>query len=410
MVDANFKKQNYNMKMRVSEQTIQKLRAGKTFENNIASYKKSGGNAQTLEGMNRFYGKARVSGALGNSLRNTGVGQGKPPTAQHSKTGNTKPGTNPTILKTPKAPKAQGPGFGTSTGNFIKNELLGVDDFSKVRQEMKGHRWGAMAKSIGAGSLELGTTAAAIFGSVFTGGGTLAAEVGAKSAMVAARQVGKAAIKSSIESTVSKTAAKGAISKVATGSLKEGAKTVGRAVIKPVNKNAYKRSMNSAGTAIRKQALKNNVGKQASLSNASNALKASSAAAEKAATSTLASKTAQESAKKVAAKYSSKLTAAGKRTNASQKAGAIRSANNLAKKSIAVSKADRAAALAAKGKSVTANNVVKKELAATAAKVAKRKATNKIIKKSVRRSQGAHVVTGLLSRGYYSDTTKKGKK
>ena len=144
-----FKKKNFNMNTRVSEQTIQKLRAGKTFENNIAAYKKSGPNAQTLEGLNRFYGKSRVSGALGNSLRNTGVGKGKPPTAQHAKDNNTKPKGNPTTLKTPKAPKPQGPGFGTNAGNFIKNELLGVDDFSKVRGQMKDHRYGAMAKSIG---------------------------------------------------------------------------------------------------------------------------------------------------------------------------------------------------------------------------------------------------------------------
>jgi len=408
-----FKAKNFNKNIRVSEQTIQKLRAGKTFENNIAAYKRTGGNAQTLEGMNRFYGKARVSGALGNSLRNTSIGKSKPPTAQHATNGNTKPKTNPTILKTPKAPKPNGPGFniGRSTGNFIKNELLGVDDFSKLRGEMKQHRYGAMAKSALAGSLELGTTAAAIFGSVFTGGGTLAAEVGAKSAMLAARQVGKEALKTGVSKAVGKASLKGAAKTAATGSLKGGAKNVGKTALKVVRPiKATKTAVRGAVSVVRKQALKNNTGMTASRAIVRQSTEASAKAAEKAAASTAASKTAQQSAKNVAKKYSSKLTHAGKRTTAAGKAGAIRSANATAKRAIATGAKDRAAAMSAKNASTAANAVVKKAVTDRAKKVAAVKARNKVIKKGIRRSQVAHVGAHYGTEGWYSTSNKKGKK
>jgi len=64
---SNFKATNFNKSIKVSESTIQGLRAGKTFEGNVAKFK-TGATAEQREAMNRFYGKSRVDTALGSSV------------------------------------------------------------------------------------------------------------------------------------------------------------------------------------------------------------------------------------------------------------------------------------------------------------------------------------------------------
>jgi hypothetical protein len=66
----NWKAQNFDKSIKVSEATIQGLRAGKTFEGNVAKFK-NGSTAEQREAMNRFYGKSRVNTALGSSVTST---------------------------------------------------------------------------------------------------------------------------------------------------------------------------------------------------------------------------------------------------------------------------------------------------------------------------------------------------
>ena len=49
-------------------------------------------------------------------------------------------------------------------GKFIKNELLGVDDFKRVGKYVKSGDYGKAAKSLGAGVFELGSSAATLTG------------------------------------------------------------------------------------------------------------------------------------------------------------------------------------------------------------------------------------------------------
>lgn len=66
-VSADWKAANYSPAIKVSESTIQGLRAGKTFEGNVAKFK-TGATAEQREAMNRFYGKSRVNTALGSPV------------------------------------------------------------------------------------------------------------------------------------------------------------------------------------------------------------------------------------------------------------------------------------------------------------------------------------------------------
>jgi hypothetical protein len=66
-VSADWKAANYSSAIKVSESTIQGLRAGKTFEGNVAKFK-TGATAEQREAMNRFYGKSRVDTALGSPV------------------------------------------------------------------------------------------------------------------------------------------------------------------------------------------------------------------------------------------------------------------------------------------------------------------------------------------------------
>ena len=250
MVDSTWKKNNYNTKIRVSDQTIQKLRAGKTFENNINIAKKSGVNAQTREALNRFYGVNRVSKALGAS--NAHVPSAPAVRTSSSLTPKKTTTTKPVVKNTPSPvnnpttksysnvkPKPHvNSSVASSTGNFIKNELLGIDDFSKLRGEMKNHQWKNMAKSILAGGSELGSTAAMIGGLIaapFTGGATGAASVAAFAAKTGAKTAAKIAAKDATraaEKSIVKKVARGAADVVAHGvgvsAVRKGKVTAGK--------------------------------------------------------------------------------------------------------------------------------------------------------------------------------------
>jgi hypothetical protein len=76
--------------------------------------------------------------------------------------------------------------------DYARNELLGVDDFSRVGKNLKKGNYGKAAKSAGAGLLELGTTAASIFG---IGAGAKAALTAGKAAKAAKAAKGASNLK-----------------------------------------------------------------------------------------------------------------------------------------------------------------------------------------------------------------------
>jgi len=89
-----------------------------------------------------------------------------------------------------------------SAWNFIKNELLGVDDWASAAKHIRKGEFLDAAKSVGEGALELGGTAAAVGGVVaapFTGGASLAVTGGA-----AARATASAAGKQGVKAVVKK--------------------------------------------------------------------------------------------------------------------------------------------------------------------------------------------------------------
>jgi hypothetical protein len=385
MVNADWKKQNYNSKIRVSEQTIQKLRNGKTFENNIAIAKNAGKiDAQTREGMNRFYGKSRVSSALGNSLSSTAVGKTKPPTAEHNTSGNTPPKGNKTTTKTAPIVKPRKNNFLGLAGGFIKNELLGVDDFSKTRQQFNNRDFKSMGKSYLAGGLEVGTTIGTLLATPFTGGGSAAAVFGAKATAFAARQVAKEAVKTTAKNTIKKVSLKAAAKAAGSGSVKAGAKKVvvgaGKTAIKIVRpvkttKAFIGSTVNKAGLAVTKQAIKN-----AGASSARTAVKEASSVSAKAAADSAAARIANEAAKDALARMITK----------GAKGGALRGAKNRVAKAGVKAKSARNAALSAKNKSGAANTALNKQITAAAAKRAAAAKGKKTLGKVAKRAQIAH--------------------
>lgn len=236
-VSKEFKATNFDTSIKVSSSTISDLRAGKTFEGNVAKFKTSA-TPQQREAMNRFYGKKRVDTALGSTVSTI------------NKTYGTSPGSSYNGASTNgyKAPKAATPGgltkTGASVGNFVKNELLGVDDFSKLKSQAKNREFKNMAKSTLAGSFELGTTTAAVVGSAFTGGAVGGGYLAAKAATVAARTGAKAVVKQGAKTTAKKvgTKAAGAAVKAGTGSTIKGGIAVTKVTAKVPGKlvNAYK--------------------------------------------------------------------------------------------------------------------------------------------------------------------------
>jgi len=358
VVAKDWKKKNYDTSIKVSEATIQGLRDGKTFEGNVAKFK-SGATAEQREAMNRFYGKNRVGAALGQGVATINktypANSYNVPNKTTNNPGSSYKGAGSTNYK---APKKAGPGFGSMAGDFVKNELLGVDDFTRSIKYAKQGNVKGMIKSGLTGQAELGLTAASLVGSFFTGGATGAALVGAKTAAVAgkvaikqgAKQAGKHAAKSTAKTVVSKTAmgtAKGTgkvVSTLATGSIKQGAKNVGKGVVKAPR--AAVGSYKARGTMTP-------------------AIKAAEATVK--ATST-ASRTAAKAYK------ANKTQAAGK------------AAKGLGKSYDEMVKAGKTSAQA---KSAAAK--LKK---AQAAKLAKGKA----VRKGARRAQAAHVVVAVGSR------------
>lgn len=85
----------------------------------------------------------------------------------------------------PYHPKYSQPKKGENrVGKFIKNELLGVDDFKRVGKYLKSGDYGKAAKSLGAGAFELGTSALTLTG---VGAAAKGASAAAKGASVAAK-------------------------------------------------------------------------------------------------------------------------------------------------------------------------------------------------------------------------------
>ena len=80
------------------------------------------------------------------------------------------------------ADSKKGRSGGGKVYDFARNELLGVDDFSRAGKNLRKGNYGKAAKSAGAGVLELGSSIATIFG---IGAGAKAAMAGAKAAKLA---------------------------------------------------------------------------------------------------------------------------------------------------------------------------------------------------------------------------------
>lgn len=113
-VSADWKAANYSSAIKVSESTIQGLRAGKTFEGNVAKFK-SGATAEQREAMNRFYGKARVNTALGSPVASVNKTYTSPGPAFN--------GVSSTNYKSPKTaptPKSNS-GWGNSAARAFLN-------------------------------------------------------------------------------------------------------------------------------------------------------------------------------------------------------------------------------------------------------------------------------------------------
>jgi hypothetical protein len=85
----------------------------------------------------------------------------------------------------------------SSAGNFITDELLGVDDFQSAYSHARKGEWGAAAKSVGTGAFELGTTVA----TPFTGGASLAAKGAVMSGKAAHLATAGRAAEGAIEAT-----------------------------------------------------------------------------------------------------------------------------------------------------------------------------------------------------------------
>lgn len=245
-VSKQWKAENYNRNIRVSNQTIDQLRAGKTFANNVANFKKTGMTAQEREAMNRFYGKARVSSALGNGGSSAGhtnitaqsVASNPVHVRSHRAAGarvadwasttykpapvvkNTttyRPPTNTSKNSTKKTNKS----FWSKAGGFVTNELLGFDDFKRTANYVSKGQWGKAGKSAFTGVAEFGSTAASL---VFTGG----AGIGVRAAASGAKFAAKAGAKTAAKTVVKKTA-RDALRKQVGADLKTAAKTIAKA-------------------------------------------------------------------------------------------------------------------------------------------------------------------------------------
>ena len=262
-VSQDWRSKNYNLGVRVSNQTINQLRAGKTFSQNVANFKKTGMTAEQREGLNRFYGKARVSSALGNGAgsagRTTVTAKKVASNPVHARSSNArvadwstttfkaatvKPSS--TVYKTPSntskpsAVKKSSKSFWSKAGGFVTNELLGIDDFKRTANYVRKGQWGKATKSAITGVTEAGSTIGAAVAAIPTGGLSLAARGGAvaarQGAKFGAKQAGKVAgkkaarvtlrgeVKTSLKGAAGTLAPKRIVKTVAAGSLKTGVK------------------------------------------------------------------------------------------------------------------------------------------------------------------------------------------
>ena len=177
---SNWKATNFDKTVKVSESTIQGLRAGKTFEGNVAKFK-TGATAEQREAMNRFYGKSRVDTALGSSVA--------PTYKTYTSPGPSFKGVSSTNYTSPKTapPVKGGKGFGSMAGDFVQNELLGVDDFKRAYKYGKEKNIKKAYKSYATGVGELGLTVGSVALSFFTGGAASGALVAGKTALTGAK-------------------------------------------------------------------------------------------------------------------------------------------------------------------------------------------------------------------------------
>lgn len=193
---ANWKAENFSKSIKVSESTIKGLRAGKTFEGNVAKFK-NGATAEEREAMNRFYGKTRVNTALGSTVTNINKTYPNPYKVSPGKDFKGVGQNNYTPPKTVKGPARGGTGyalpkasgFGSMAGDFVQNELLGVDDFKRAYKYGKEKNIKKATKSYVTGVGELGLTVGGIALSFFTGGAAGGALVAGKTALTGAKAI-----------------------------------------------------------------------------------------------------------------------------------------------------------------------------------------------------------------------------
>jgi len=282
---------------------------------------------------------------------------------------------------------SKGSSIGNKIGNFVKNELLGVDDFNRMNSAIGQHHWRDALKSGATGGLELGSTVASVGGAAFSGGTSLSI-IGGKVAQMGAKQVVKAGVKAAakqgvkdVAKTVTKRTAgsvtKSVIKTAATGSLKTGAKNVGRVAVKPVTVTGRKVVIGAGKVAERGLA---GAAKRT-------AAKPINVAVRRAATSTAKAEGAINTQK--AATASLKTLKAGAKGKRPVKGTAAATRAQTAAKNTA-SEASRV--------SRSANARVSNLQKAAQSKAVNTAARKKIIKKGARRLQYAHVTVASNSR------------
>lgn len=120
---------------------------------------------------------------------------------------------------------ANGAAGGGAVGDFVKNELLGVDDFGNAIKHAKEGDVGASVKSGLAGVGEIGLTAASVIAGLFSGG---AGAAGVQAAKMAAVQGVKQGAKQVVKETAKKGAGKISMGAAAVPASKAAAKVVGK--------------------------------------------------------------------------------------------------------------------------------------------------------------------------------------
>jgi len=115
------------------------------------------------------------------------------------------------------------------TGRYIRDEMLGIDDFSRIGGKLKSGDFGGAAKSYATGVGELGLTAASLVAGFFSGG---AGTVGIQAAKIGAKEALKAGVKAGVKAGATsgvKAGGKGAAVKAATEVTKDSARAISAA-------------------------------------------------------------------------------------------------------------------------------------------------------------------------------------